>query len=179
MYLGHAHYWRRHMKKKKIGLLFFGKWTPTFWLGPRLLLLKSLWEPWHSAVIKCRLNSNEYSLRIAFLSGSPTRAVLWHNSWFGSLLCYFRHCSQQWEKWKTKTTNTFWKSALATLSHSQPMYFFQKLLVVSIFWAFFLFSTNTYVLCITEELVMLSTLGKIFSRRHFEILFLFFPENRI
>ena len=25
----------------------------------------------------------------------------------------------------------------------------------------------------------LSTLGKIFSRRHFEIFFLFFPENRI
>ena len=29
------------------------------------------------------------------------------------------------------------------------------------------------------NLLTLSTLGKIFSRRYFEIFFLFFPENRI
>ena len=36
------------------------------------------------------------------------------------------------------------------------------------------FLKNNYTLALT-----LSTLGKIFSRRHFEIFFLFFPENRI
>ena len=33
--------------------------------------------------------------------------------------------------------------------------------------------------CRSKCILTLSTLGKIFSRRHFDIFFLFFPENRI
>ena len=38
---------------------------------------------------------------------------------------------------------------------------------------------NTKKTCTENIFLMLSTLGKIFSRLHIEIFFFFFPENRI
>ena len=73
-YWGHAHYQRRmklpgtcsiskeshKKKKKKMGLLFWGSGTPTFWLGLLLFIKRESWTPTFKILVRTLLFQIKY-----------------------------------------------------------------------------------------------------------------------
>ena len=131
-YRGHAHYQRRRKlpgtcslskeshEKKKMGLVFWGSGTPTFWLG--LLLFTCAWENLQKGMC------TQWRLRSAWASAQADQSSL--SAWrkLGSLATHWAH-SEDWSDWADVQADLslrwvhmqFWRFCHA-LAHSLSVY---------------------------------------------------------